>query len=1029
MSLVFPNKPLVALRTASACIITLCVLSLRSQVIQAAEIPDAIRNAKGLDSALNSLHAQTTNTKPLSPEEALKHFKLRPGYAIDLIAAEPTVRQPLNINFDARGRMFVTQYIQYPFPKGLKIVEYDRYIRAKFDKSPLPPPLGDKGADRITILEDTRGNGTFDKTTTFIDGLNIATSALPGKGGVWVMNPPYLLFYPVKPGEDTPSGDPVVHLSGFGLQDTHAVANSLTWGPDGWIYGAQGSTCTAKVKIEVPTDQQGTTDFLGQAIWRYHPDKHLFEIFAEGGGNTFGVEFDDKGRLFSGTNSGNLRGVHYVQGGYYVKSWGKHGPLTNPNAFGFFDHMPHTGNGQRLTHTFSVYGGALMPELTGKIIGPNPLQSRISVTRMEPLGSTFKTIEEEPLVTTDDGWFRPVDLKVGPDGAVYICDFYEARINHVDPRDTWDRSNGRIWRVRPTVWIPAQSQDLSKLSSTALVKHLTSANRLERSTALRLIGERRNLSVLPNLRDLFSNRDPQIALESLWALHWIGALNQTACGSALNNLDPHLRLWCIRLLAEKKEILPVPLFKKLLNLAKTEPNPEVRSQLASSAKCLPADQALPIIQAMLTHPGDESDPHIPLLLWWAAESKLATHHAALVAFFNDAMLWKSPIARTTIAPRLARGLAASAASSPDAQKSLLTLLNAAPTNAEKDILLAGINQAFEGRQIPPLLPDLSAFLAKSGNTDIAARSGDKAALATLIAAINDDNPNLKDRCIKTIELLGQVGPPEAAAPLLNVALTSQWHSVRRAAFAALTRFNDPAISQSIVATYAKLPTDQGVRPAAISTLLARKAWSIDLLKAIDTSAIPKTDIATEQLDRLRQLNDPAIAALLQKVFGQLTRPSSAQKEKEIARIKQVVTAAPGDAKAGREIFAARCAVCHMLFKEGGQIGPDLTPYERRNLDFLFISIIDPSAAIREEYTNFRIDTTDDQTFIGLIKERSPDSITLIDATQQKTIISKRDIKNEQALTLSIMPEQLLEGLTDQQLRDFTAYLQSEKPPK
>src|SRR3954468_10174368 len=276
-----------------------------------APIADAAKNAKGLDSALAALRAPTRDTKPLSAEESLKHFKLRPGYAVDLIAEEPVVRQPLNINFDARGRMWVTQYIQYPFPKGLKVVEYDRYIRAKFDKTPLPPPLGDKGADRITIHEDTDGDGTFDKTTVFVDGLNIATAALPGKGGVWVMNPPYLLFYPTKPGSDVP-GRPVVHLSGFGLEDTHAVASSLCWGPDGWLYGAQGSTCTAKVKAELSGDKK-TTDFLGQAIWRYHPAAHRFEVYAEGGGNTFGVVFDDAGRLYSGTNWGKYRGLHYVQ--------------------------------------------------------------------------------------------------------------------------------------------------------------------------------------------------------------------------------------------------------------------------------------------------------------------------------------------------------------------------------------------------------------------------------------------------------------------------------------------------------------------------------------------------------------------------------------------------------------------------------------------------------------------------------------------------------------------------------------------
>jgi putative heme-binding domain-containing protein len=163
--------------------------------------------------------------------------------------------------------------------------------------------------------------------------------------------------------------------------------------------------------------------------------------------------------------------------------------------------------------------------------------------------------------------------------------------------------------------------------------------------------------------------------------------------------------------------------------------------------------------------------------------------------------------------------------------------------------------------------------------------------------------------------------------------------------------------------------------------------------------------------------------MLQKVFGEPTRPTSEQKAREIARVKAVVGGGPGDFAAGKVIFTQRCAACHTLFKEGGQVGPDLTPYERRNVDFLLVSIVDPSAAIREEYTNFRIDTADDQTFVGLIKERAADSVTIVDATQQRTVIPKSDIRDERALTTSIMPEGLLVGLAEQQLRDLFAYLQ------
>src|SRR3954454_1777615 len=183
-------------------------------------IRDNVTGARGLDAVLRNAHAKMRASDPLPAAESAAKFKLPPDLAVDLIASEPDVRQPLYETFDERGRLWVVQYIQYPFPAGLKVVEYDQYIRAKFDKVPAPPPNHVRGHDQITILEDTDGDGTFDKRKTFVDGLSIATAALPGRGGVGVRTPPYLLFYPDKDRDDVPDGDPVVHLSGFGLEDT-----------------------------------------------------------------------------------------------------------------------------------------------------------------------------------------------------------------------------------------------------------------------------------------------------------------------------------------------------------------------------------------------------------------------------------------------------------------------------------------------------------------------------------------------------------------------------------------------------------------------------------------------------------------------------------------------------------------------------------------------------------------------------------------------------------------------------------------
>ena len=291
-----------------------------------------------------------------SPDAALRAFKPISGLSIELVASEPVIRQPVDLHFDDRGRLWVVQYLQYPFPAGLTITSYDQYLRARYNAVPAAPPNHVRGADKITVLEDTNADGTFDSHKDVITGLNVTTSVLTGRGGIWVMNPPYLLFYRDRDSDGLPDGDPEVRLAGFGLEDTHSLANSLTWGPDGWLYGVHGSTSTARVR---------GISFLGQAVWRYHPEADRFELFAEGGGNPWTLSFDSKGRAFSGDNGGNSRGFHWVEGGRYEKNWPKHGPFTRPFSFGFIPHMDHEGYSARFAMTGVVYEDGKLPGTKG----------------------------------------------------------------------------------------------------------------------------------------------------------------------------------------------------------------------------------------------------------------------------------------------------------------------------------------------------------------------------------------------------------------------------------------------------------------------------------------------------------------------------------------------------------------------------------------------------------------------------------------------------------------------------------------
>jgi glucose/arabinose dehydrogenase len=302
---------------------------------------------------------------PTPPSEAVKQFRVRDGLEIELVAAELVVTQPLFLSWDSRGRMWVVHYRQYQYAAGLKVIRFDQHLRAVFDKVPDPPPHGIPGVDKITVHEDTDGDGRYDQHKDVITGLNIATSVQVGNGSIWVLNPPYLLRYGDADRDDIPDGDPEVHLRGLGLQDTHSVANSLLWGVDGWLYGSNGSTTVGDVSSAATKGVR----FQGQCVWRYHPGTNVFEIFAEGGGNTFSLEIDSKGRVFTGTNGGNTRGWYFPQGSYSAKNWGKHGPLTNPYAFGYFPPMKFEGDGRRFPQAFCIYEGGLYPQgLDGSIV-------------------------------------------------------------------------------------------------------------------------------------------------------------------------------------------------------------------------------------------------------------------------------------------------------------------------------------------------------------------------------------------------------------------------------------------------------------------------------------------------------------------------------------------------------------------------------------------------------------------------------------------------------------------------------------
>ncbi len=964
---------------------------------------------------------------PLPPEQALARFRTPDDLNVDLVLAEPIIAQPLHISFDARGRLWLVEYRQYPEPAGLNSVSRDKYLRTVYDAVPEPPPHGAPGRDRISIHEDTDGDGTYDRHTVFVDGLNLATSVAVGRGGVWVLNPPYLLFYPDLDGDDVPDGDPVVHLQGFGLEDTHSICNSLRFGPDGWLYAAQGSTVSGRVRRPDQPETEAV-DSLGQLIWRYHPESQRYEIFAEGGGNTFGVEIDARGRTYSGHNGGNTRGFHYVQGGYYQKGFSKHGSLSNPYAFGYFPWMTHH-DVPRFTHNVILYESNAFPEpYRNQLFGIEPLQGQVVRSRVTPDGSTFETSDVDRPLTTDDPWFRPVDIKLGPDGAIYLADFYEQRIDHSSHyAGRIDRTNGRVYRIRSAEPKPRIDKpfNLRNLSSDRLLKILDHPNRWIRHESIRVLGDRRDPDLIPTLLATLQRRPaPTHALERLWALHLCGGLDEPTVLSLLDHPDPHVRLWSARLACDDGRVDTL-LADALAVRAAFEPNVEVRSQLACSARRLPTDQALPIVRALLTRDEDRDDPHIPLLLWWALETQVRSDPDAVLALFDDEPLWSRPLVSEHILSRLIRRFGR-AGRRPD----LLIcarLLDDAPDEASRSILMAGLEEAWSGRA-PSAWPEpLVRAVARAGGGSLALRlrQGEGDAVVEALAIVDDPTQNA-DRRLALIATLAEAPDPRSVATLLGLVVDDrQPESIRIAAAGALRPYNDPAIARRLIVEVDRLTED--VLEATLTTIVGRRDGASTLLDALDAGRVDETSVPLSIARRIRLHDDSTLNRRVEDRFGPLVGASTDAHRTRIARLARTLDEAAGNPYDGLALFDQRCARCHRLFDRGGDVGPELTSYQRRDRDALLLAIVNPDAEVREGFETYLAELDDGRITSGFLVDRDDRVVVLRGADGQNQVLDRREVLQMRAIPQSVMPSGLLDDLGDQQVRDLFAYLRSSQP--
>jgi putative membrane-bound dehydrogenase-like protein len=979
----------------------------------------------------------------LTPEEAVAQMTVPRGFNVTLGAGEPQVHQPIAFAIDERGRLWVAEAHTYP-------------IRA--DEG--------QGKDRIIILEDTNQDGTLDSSKTFIEGLNLVSGLEVGFGGVWVGAAPYLMFIPDRDGNDVPDGlqasgrrEPAdvsgltptarqdvppgatVLLDGFGYQDTHETLNAFNWGPDGWLYGCHGVFTHSNVGRPGTPDDQRTP--MNAAVWRYHPTRHEFEIFAEGTSNPWGVDFNDHGDAFI-TACVIPHLYHVFPGGRYQRQAGQHfNPYTYADIQTIARHRHYAGDirdhawwGQEPVPPQStldaggghahagamVYLGDNWPDAyRNQIFMHNIHGNRINQDKLIPQGSGYAGDRAPDLMLANDQWFRGINLKYGPDGTVWLIDWYDKNACHRRSPEIWDRTNGRIYNVSSgdVERSPVDLRLMSDLQLAELQRHpndwyVRMSRRLLQHRAAEGEIAQEAVEALRRMAYLSSSQVPR-RLRALWTLHAIDAIPAGDWPRLLSDQSEQVRAWAIRLGTDREEV-PSTLVAKLAAL--DDPSPVVRRSLASAMPHLPVRAQWEIARNLITHGEDADDHNLPLLYWYGIEPLVAAQP-------EEALL----LAARSEIPLISRFIVRRAAEESSAHDALFAFLAADHHDETREEYLQQVLDGFEGRvgiAMPPAWKRAYEVLGGSDSEAVRDRAdqiavllGDKRVFPKLRSLLTDSEAPLAKRQA-ALQTLVRGQDDQAAEVLQQVVLVPE---LRGAAIRALSAYDDPQTPQVLLEQYAKLPAAE--QADAMSTLTARPAYAKALLSAIEGGKVPRTDLHAYHVQQMLRFDDPALKEQITSVWGAI-RETSADKQQQIAELKQKLrprVLADADHSAGRGVFAKTCAACHTLFGDGGKVGPDLTGSNRANLDYILENIIDPSAVLGKDYRQSVIVTNDGRVISGLVQKETDSALT-VRTINDTVVVPLADIEERALSEVSMMPERLLDTLSPEEVRDLVAYLGS-----
>ncbi len=965
---------------------------------------------------------------PLPAAEAAAKMRLPPGFHATVFAAEPDIQNPIAMNWDGRGRLWVGENYTYAEAP----LKFDMKLR-----------------DRVLIFEDKDGDGHFDKRTVFSEDVQMLTSIEVGVGGVWAMCPPQLFFIPDANRDDVPDGPAEVMLDGFDIpqESYHNFANGLRFGPDGWLYGRCGGTAPGEIGAPGTTAAQRIP--LRGGMWRYNTQTKVFQTITSGNTNPWGHDWNAQGELFN-VNTVNGHLWHSIAGAHFVR-----GSTLDPNprAYSLIDfHADHwhfdqgknwadsrdgaanaLGGGHSHIGAMIYQGDNWPAEYRGRLFTLNQHGRRMNAEILERTGSGYVAHHGPDFMLAEDKWFRGIDLSYGPDGSVFVIDWCDSGECH--ERNGVHRSSGRIFKISYGDAKPSTIGDLHTLSTDALLKLHTHANewfsrQARRELAARVDAGERG-SAKAGLHTLFDSHDDSVVkLRVLWSLHVIGGNDEAFLLAQLKSKNEAIRAWAVRLLCDglpadslmsvrvndaQSQAVAAKIAHALATLAAQDSSALVRLALASSLQHLPASQRVGIAAGLVSHKEDANDHNLPLLIWYGLIPVAESESSALAKLGANCAL---PITTRYISRRLAEDIE----KNPTPLNELLSTASATNTTD----ILAGISEALSGWRKAHKPDAWDAFVAKikseAVDTQAAVRElsvvfGDGRALDAVKAVALDAKAELKARKA-ALQTLIDNQPPDLRQ-ICEKLLSAKF--LNSLAASGLARFDDPAIGKKLVAAYKQL--HQSERPQLLATLVSRPTFAQPLLDAVGTGKIARTDLSAFHARQIRSFNNEALNAQLAKVWGEL-RDTAADKLALITKFKKALTPevlAKADKSQGRMLFSALCASCHRLYGEGNDIGPDLTGAGRDNLDYLLENIIDPSAVVSADFRMTVVNMKDGRVLNGFITSRADRTVTLRTMTE-KMAIEKDQITSSQEMPQSLMPEGLMLAFNEVQVHDLFAYL-------